>query len=1730
MSGTKKFLTVLLLGVFIVALVGCNTTTSTTTTTTSSTTTTTTSTTTTSTSTGPSDTVAPVISMTNTTILHQTNAEVDLLAGITVSDNVATPEQITLIISDFGGYDRSVPGTYTITIRATDPSGNFSTVQRTVIVRNDILAPIVTGTILPLTHLAGEVVQLTRGISAVDNVDGTNVIFTVSSLGTYNRDIPGTYVIQFTLSDAAGNVSMAYNRTIIVEAAYTRAEMTDFNGNIVRYQALYNPQVFNSHTGTGYNSAYDGHYVNVLSKAYLEWLLANAPERLGAGVGWSVIAVTNANDEIVYVRHWNSGEAFKDQEGVLRSVFAEDWSTGTIRTWTETVNTSLIQKSNAKFTSPEMGLMMANINRWVPEGGHVFMFLNWSTIGKNAENVVQVLANTSDMPRSMGANHIMNSDEDDDGIRDYAIGRTLQILNPELTDTTIRKTFDPASPFPVITIPGQRFLTDTGIWRVRYEQRVFLQEYSGSQPYNPLLGITATDGLGNDITNHITYKFYRYTTPLEQYGLSPSLSMNSTKWAEFFDNPWVLANNELSIEEIMLPTNHNRYFIVEFTVEANGQKDVAYRLINIQATDPDYIELYGPTDTVFSRAMGLETRLAMNPNLVEFGPFQEAQRGIIYTGSFFKGLSQLPQLSKGVVVVLDQYYRITHIRFAHGLHFEMDRFGVVKSTDLTWTHEHMLSNLKDLVLPNGYVLIYPEGFDQVIMNRAFRAFYDFDFDGALLQTIAPKNGVVEVTLPIKEVQEVTSLVVNDVTAQALINNVPTNIQVIVNNLQSLVFSSTGGGAGFRLDNGKAYYYTRDMYITLSSDPSVVSSFTTLSPNKGVPWFRDGVLIIFDAEGKFVSARVMTTTAAAEVFADGTVIVGNAAVIATSETAKAAAGTPNLTWDLVIPHASNTVPHGPLMDILNVVPTGGSFLILPGSQTAAVRNYGIQLVWNQNYPGAGVIVDKDALEFPQGVDPLTNGFSATYNAAYFQNLKVEVKQVSTVVAQMPKLVRPVVTITDNIASWVANANASMYHIIINGVKVGETTETSVNLKQYIFDANVKNIQIRAITKDVKIAATSIPSIAVPVQFTALSVPQNIEIDANTLTWDAVTGAESYRIFVNDVLVATVANLFFDLTPYKGQSMRRVQVQALPGATNIANVDSVKSEVILYGNETTTYLKLGNASQHVTYTTAAEWLVKRNITVANGGFAGSTEIFLIEDAGAFLDLENKDVMLTVNGTMVLFSATGQVKAVRTVLNNHEWLATNDPQVNNGWTINATYVSGQVKVNQVTPYIAMGDFIILSNNATGKQTNALLTPRDFLAFSFVGAWDTSVASAEIWRKTVLDGAFVNPTSVVYKLNKYEVQPYLHLALEKQHVTYTTVAEWLVKRNVTIANGGFSGSPEIFYIEDAYAFANETNQAQLITANGTMVLFSATGQVKAVRTVLNNHEWLATNDPLVNQGWTIRAGATSGQVKISEVAPLLAEGDFILATTSSTAKQFNALLNARDFLAYHFVGAWDRSVASSEIWRKTVIDSNFVNPATVTYSIKKLPVDSFLTLPAETQHVTYTTVAEWLVKRNITVANGGFSGSNEIFYIEDAFQFTKEANQAQLITANGTMVLFSATHQVKAVRTVLNNHEWLSTNDLQVNNGWTIRAGATSGQVRISEVAPLLAEGDYILVTTAGTSKQAGAQFTARDFLAYHFVGSWDTTVASSEIWRKTVIDASFVNPTTVTVKIHKLPIVIN
>tara|TARA_B110000977_G_scaffold170849_1_gene221900 strand:- start:2045 stop:2737 length:693 start_codon:yes stop_codon:yes gene_type:complete len=151
------------------------------------------------------DTIVPVITVTSGT---------DTVSqGVTWVDAGATSDGGELVTTT-GTVDTSNLGTYTITYTATDAAGNVGTATRTVTVVVDITAPVITVTSGTDTVTQSTLQARVTWMDAGATSDGGEIVTTT---GTVDTSIIGTYTITYTAADAAGNVGTA-TRTVTVTA------------------------------------------------------------------------------------------------------------------------------------------------------------------------------------------------------------------------------------------------------------------------------------------------------------------------------------------------------------------------------------------------------------------------------------------------------------------------------------------------------------------------------------------------------------------------------------------------------------------------------------------------------------------------------------------------------------------------------------------------------------------------------------------------------------------------------------------------------------------------------------------------------------------------------------------------------------------------------------------------------------------------------------------------------------------------------------------------------------------------------------------------------------------------------------------------------------------------------------------------------------------------------------------------------------------------------------------------------------------------------------------------------------------------------------------------------------------------------------------------------------------------------------------------------------------------
>ncbi len=164
------------------------------------------------------DTTAPVISLVGSSPMDVALGGTFTDPGATASDNVDGDISANIVVG--GSVNTAVAGSYQITYNVSDAAGNTATeVVRTVNVVSDTVVPVIT--LLgdsPMSVNVGSVFT-DPGASANDNIDG-DISANVVVSGLVNTTVVGSYILNYNVSDAAGNPAVQVSRTVnVVEAS-----------------------------------------------------------------------------------------------------------------------------------------------------------------------------------------------------------------------------------------------------------------------------------------------------------------------------------------------------------------------------------------------------------------------------------------------------------------------------------------------------------------------------------------------------------------------------------------------------------------------------------------------------------------------------------------------------------------------------------------------------------------------------------------------------------------------------------------------------------------------------------------------------------------------------------------------------------------------------------------------------------------------------------------------------------------------------------------------------------------------------------------------------------------------------------------------------------------------------------------------------------------------------------------------------------------------------------------------------------------------------------------------------------------------------------------------------------------------------------------------------------------------------------------------------------------------
>ncbi len=160
------------------------------------------------------DTTVPVITLVGSSIINLNVGDVYTDQGATANDN--KDGDITANIVTTGSVDTNTAGTYLVNYNVSDAAGNAATqVTRTVNVIPDTTAPIITLVGSSTINLNVGDVYAEQGATANDNKDG-DITANIVTTGNVDTNTAGTYLVNYNVSDAAGNAATEVTRTVNV--------------------------------------------------------------------------------------------------------------------------------------------------------------------------------------------------------------------------------------------------------------------------------------------------------------------------------------------------------------------------------------------------------------------------------------------------------------------------------------------------------------------------------------------------------------------------------------------------------------------------------------------------------------------------------------------------------------------------------------------------------------------------------------------------------------------------------------------------------------------------------------------------------------------------------------------------------------------------------------------------------------------------------------------------------------------------------------------------------------------------------------------------------------------------------------------------------------------------------------------------------------------------------------------------------------------------------------------------------------------------------------------------------------------------------------------------------------------------------------------------------------------------------------------------------------------------
>ena len=172
------------------------------------------------------DTTAPVITLTGLATVNHEKGSTYTDSGATGFDSVDGDITLSIVVNNT--VNPNVSGSYTVFYDLTDAAGNTAaTVTRTVVVA-DTIAPVISLTGPSTVNHAQGSTYTDQGATASDNFDG-DISSNIARTGTVDSNTPGTYTLNYNVSDADGNPAVTVTRNVVV--ADTTAPVITLTGS-----------------------------------------------------------------------------------------------------------------------------------------------------------------------------------------------------------------------------------------------------------------------------------------------------------------------------------------------------------------------------------------------------------------------------------------------------------------------------------------------------------------------------------------------------------------------------------------------------------------------------------------------------------------------------------------------------------------------------------------------------------------------------------------------------------------------------------------------------------------------------------------------------------------------------------------------------------------------------------------------------------------------------------------------------------------------------------------------------------------------------------------------------------------------------------------------------------------------------------------------------------------------------------------------------------------------------------------------------------------------------------------------------------------------------------------------------------------------------------------------------------------------------------------------------------